>query len=238
LTPVTIPLTADFDVDCARLVHARAKVTYLCSPNNPTSTALSRTAVEYVVDRAAGIVVIDGAYGEFATESFIDLLERSDRVVLTRTMSKAFGLAGARVGFGVGSLEAVRLIERARGPYKVNAVAERAALAVLEDVPDGLQWVRSHVALAVENRVRLDLALRELGLAPLASAANFLLVPTVRAAELGELLKTRGVLVRSFANLGVDVPALANSRGAALRIGVGPWPMLQSLLDVLAPELA
>jgi histidinol-phosphate/aromatic aminotransferase/cobyric acid decarboxylase-like protein len=69
------------------------------------------------------------------------------------------------------------------------------------------------------------------------SEANFLLVPTVRAAELNTLLKSRGVLVRLFANLGVEVPALAESRGAALRIGIGPWQMMQSLLDALVPEL-
>ena len=237
LRPITIPLTAQFDVDAQRLVDARAKITYLCSPNNPTSTALSRAAVEYVVDHAHGIVVIDGAYEEFAAESFVSQVERSDRVIVTRTMSKAFGLAGLRVGFGVGSVELVRLIERARGPYKVNALAECASFAALDNAADGLDWVKAHVQLAIENRTKLDVALRPLGLVALASEANFLLVPSARATELTARLKRRGILVRSFANLGVDVPLLAQSGGAALRIGVGPWPMLQSLLDALAPEI-
>jgi histidinol-phosphate aminotransferase len=234
LEPVSIPMTADFDVDAERLVDLGAKITYLCTPNNPTATTVSRGAVEYVVERAAGIVLLDEAYAEFARESFVALAGRHERLLVTRTFSKAFGLAGLRVGYGVGSADLVRLVERARGPYKVNALAERAVLAALQESDDALGWVRAHAALAVENRGRLSAALRELGFTALPSAANFLLVPDARAVQLARRLREEGVLVRAFSGLPRELPPFASSNGEAMRIGVGPWEVMQTVLGALA----
>jgi histidinol-phosphate aminotransferase len=233
LDPVSIPLTARFDVDAERLVHIGAKITYLCTPNNPTATALSRQTVEYVAAHASGIVLLDEAYAEFAPESFMDLVTRFDRLIVTRTFSKAFGLAGLRVGYGAGGAEVVGMVERARGPYKVNALAEHAVLAALEESHDALGWVRAHAALAVENRERLAAGLRALGLVPLPSAANFVFVPTARARLIARGLRERGVLVRALSGLPVDLAPLAAAEGAALRIGVGPWETMQAVLGAL-----
>ena len=114
LIPKPVPLEPNYEVDPQRLVDQRAKITYICTPNNPTSTAMTRDAVAYVVEHAAGLVMLDEAYAEFAPESFISLVERSDRLLVTRTFSKAFGLAGLRVGYGVGSPALVDLVTRAR----------------------------------------------------------------------------------------------------------------------------
>ena len=233
LEPVSVPFTRDLDVDAERLVDVGAKVTYLCAPNNPTATPLSRAAVEHVAAFAKGIVLLDEAYVEFAPESLVDLVRRHERLLVTRTFSKAFGLAGLRVGYGVGAAPLVSMIERARGPYKVNALAERAVLASLDDTADGLRWVRAHARLAVENRDRLVSALLALGLAPLPSTANFVLIPTTRAPLIARRLRERGILVRLFTDLPRDVPSLAAADGAALRVGVGPWETMQTLLDAL-----
>ena len=233
LEPVTIPLTATFDVDAERLVDLNAKITYLCTPNNPTGTVLSRGAVEYVVAHARGVVLLDEAYAEFAPETFVDLVRQSERLIVTRTFSKAFGLAGLRVGYGVGSADLVSLVERARGPYKVNAFAERAVLAALTPTDDALGWVHAHAVLAVENRERMQVALREIGLAALPSAANFLFVPTSRARLLASALRKRGVLVRALTGLPTALAPLAAADGAALRIGIGPWEMMQTVLEAL-----
>lgn len=131
----------------------------------------------------------------------------------------------------------VGMVERARGPYKVNALAERAVLAALEDTADGLRWVRAHAALAVENRERLMPRLRALGMPSLPSSANFVLVPTARSASLARHLRERGVLVRAFAGLARDLPELAASNGEALRIGVGPWEIMEQVIDALAEAL-
>ncbi|MDB4884781.1 MAG: aspartate aminotransferase [Gemmatimonadetes bacterium] len=233
MEPVSIPLTAAFDVDAERLVACDAAVTYLCTPNNPTATPLSRAAVEYVAAHARGVVVIDEAYAEFSPDTFQELAARHERVLVVRTFSKAFGLAGLRVGYGVAGRELAGLVERARGPYKVNSLAERAVLASLDEGDDALGWVRAHAALAVELRERLVVELRALGFEPLPSVANFVCVPTPRAQLLASRLRERGVLVRALSGLSSDVPALAASNGMALRIGVGPWAVMQQLLDTL-----
>ena len=233
LEPVSIPLTERFDVDAEQLVSLHAKITYLCTPNNPTATALSRAAVEFVAANARGVVLIDEAYAEFAPETFVDLVTRFERLIVARTFSKAFGLAGLRVGYGVGGAETTALVERARGPYKVNALAERAVLAALDESDDALGWVRAHAALAVENRERLTARLVSMGFAPLPSAANFLFVPTARAVVLARRMRERGVLVRAFAGLPRDLGVLAESNGEALRIGVGPWDVMQRVLGTL-----
>src|SRR3712207_2412396 len=134
-----VPLTADYDVDADRLLGTRARIIYICSPNNPTGNALSRAAVERIVDEAPGLVILDEAYAEFADGGATELLARSERLLIARTMSKAFGLAGLRVGYGVGSPAVVTEVEKARGPYTVNAFAELAAVTALSG---DVAWMR------------------------------------------------------------------------------------------------
>ncbi|MDQ6828570.1 MAG: histidinol-phosphate aminotransferase family protein [Gemmatimonadota bacterium] len=222
LVPVGIALRSDYTIDVDALLAERAQITYLCSPNNPTSTAIARADLERVVNAAAGIVIIDEAYAEFAGANCIDLLGTSDRLFITRTMSKAFGLAGLRIGYGVSSAVLATEVEKSRGPYKVNALAECAAVAVLRN---GMSWVRDTVAESISVRARLtrEFGRRGFGVAP--SAANFLFVPTADAREIARRLRTRGVAVRVFDAL----PTF----GSALRITVGPWPAMDRLLAAL-----
>ncbi|MEO8560448.1 MAG: histidinol-phosphate transaminase [bacterium] len=238
MVPVAVPMTEGYETDPQQLVDRRAKITYLCTPNNPTSTALSRDAVEYVAANAAGLVVIDEAYAEFAPETFVSLAATHERILVTRTFSKAFGLAGLRVGYGVGSEMVIDLVSRARGPYKVNALAESAVLAALGDEPDGLGWVSRHVALAIRIRERLSMEIRALGLDPAPSAGNFVFVPTARAATLAHAMRERGVLVRALSGLPRALSVLEASEGQALRIGVGPWAVMERVLEALREALA
>jgi len=169
---------------------------------------------------------------------FTSLVTRSERLLVTRTFSKAFGLAGLRVGYGVANAAIVDAVTRARGPYKVNALAEAAAVAALADGPDALGWVTEHAALAVTIRERLASALRELGFEPAPSAGNFLFVPVSRAPAIAKAMRERGVLVRALSGLPRHVPALRAAEGHALRIGVGPWEAMERLLDVFRGALA
>ena len=237
LVPAAVPMGPSYEVDPQRLVDRRAKITYLCTPNNPTSAAMSREAVEYVVEHAAGLVILDEAYAEFAPDVFTPLVTRSERLLVTRTFSKAFGLAGLRVGYGVGCTTIVDAVTRARGPYKVNALAEAAAIAALSDDADGIGWVTEHAALALEVRERLASELRTLGLEPAPAAGNFLFVPTSRAPGIAREMRSRGVLVRTLSGLPQDVPALRAAEGNALRVGVGPWGSMERLLDALRGAL-
>jgi len=220
LQAVAMPLTAHFDVDPDVALATRAKIIYLCSPNNPTGAALSRASIERIVADAPGLVIIDEAYAEFAGADCRDLLRRSPRVVITRTLSKAFGLAGLRIGYAVGDPAVVAEIEKSRGPYKVNGLAERAAVAALTD---DRPWVDAHIREAIDNRERFRAELERRGLAPLPSAANFVLVPVDGAVEIDNAMRQRGVAVRPFAAL----PEI----GDALRISMGPWDMLDACLN-------
>jgi histidinol-phosphate aminotransferase len=235
MTPVAVPLSGDdYAVDADALVATGASVIYLCSPNNPTSTRTSRDVVLRVVERAPGLVIIDEAYAEFAGESYATEAPGWERVLVTRTMSKAWGMAGLRVGYGVAAPELVQEIEKARGPYKTTAPAERAVAAALaQDVP----WMQGRVAEALGNRDRFIAGLRALGLRPAASAANFVFVPVPGAAELAGTLRAMGVAVRVFTGLPGEVPALREARGEALRFGVGPWATMQPVLDALQEAL-
>jgi len=233
-----VPLAADYDVDADRLLATNARILYLCAPNNPTATGVSRAAVERVLERARGLVIVDEAYAEFADWSALELVPRCDRLLVTRTFSKAFGLAGLRVGYGVAHRDVVSMIERARGPYKVSVTAERAAMAALDDTDDALRWVRRHALLARDVRERVARELASIGLAPLPSQANFLFVPVRDARALGARLRDRGVLVRTQVGLPTELAALRASGGEALRIGVGPWDTMTRVLDALRAELA
>jgi len=238
LAPVGVPLTSAYGIDADRIVDRRAKITYLCTPNNPTSTALSRPVMEYVVDHAAGLVIIDEAYAEFAPETFVSLVTRSERVLVTRTFSKAFGLAGLRIGYGVGGAALVDLVARARGPYKVNALAECAAVAALHDGPEARGWVMEHARLAIAHRDRLAGELASLGLAVARASGNFVFVPSARASAIARAMGERGVRVRALEGVVGDIPALRAASGCALRIGVGPWDAMARVLDVLREVLA
>lgn len=228
LCPVAVPLTPSLDLDADAMLATGARIIYICSPNNPTGNAMSRGAIERIVREAPGLVIIDEAYAEFAGADCRDLARKSDNVLVTRTMSKAFGLAGLRIGYGAGSPALIREVSRSRGPYKVNAVAERAALSALGE---GLDWVRARVAEAVENRERLGRELEARGVEVLPSSANFVMAPIVGAVSRAARMRARGVAVRAFDGLPQVNDALRRSGGSALRIAVGPWDQVVVMLD-------
>jgi histidinol-phosphate aminotransferase len=226
LEPAPVPFRGDGDIDPDALLARRAAITYVCSPNNPTGTGVSPAALERVVSRAEGLVLVDEAYGEYAGPSAVALLPRAPQLLVTRTLSKAFGLAGLRVGYGLAAPEVVQVLEKVRGPYKVNVLGEKAALAALaEDVG----WVRGRVAEAITIRDRLRAALETLGLRALPSAANFLCLPVPDSASLGRALLGRGIKVRVLRAL----PGI----GDAIRVGVGPWEQMERLVTTLREVL-
>jgi histidinol-phosphate aminotransferase len=210
LVPVPVSMS-NWDIDPAAMLATRARVTYLCSPNNPNGRSLSRGAVEAIVSESPGYVIIDEAYAEFADRSDVDLLVRSDRLVITRTLSKAFGLAGLRVGYAVGAPLVIAEIEKSRGPYKVNRVAECAAIAALTD---DRQWVANHIALVRENRQRFR---REI--AALETDANFVFVPASNATGIARRLREDGIAVRAFDD--------------GYRVTIGPWDLMQQCIDAI-----
>ena len=219
----------------ASLLEGDPVIAYVCRPNNPTGAVAPRAWLETLLRAAEGakgpLVVLDEAYADFApeSESFITEAPTRANVLVTRTLSKAFGLAGFRVGFAVGSPMVAREVEKSRGPYKVSRLAEIAAVAALDD-QDG--WALRTTEECVANRERLFVELKGRGLAPLPSWANFLFFPVPAGSALAwnDALRAHGVAVRPF-------PACPDL-GDGLRVTVAPWPLLERFLRALDALLA
>jgi histidinol-phosphate aminotransferase len=191
---------SDFGLDPGRAVGVvaaqRPAVTFLTSPNNPTGGALPIEVIDAICAAAPGIVVVDEAYGEFArdgTPSALTLLGRHRRLVVTRTMSKAFALAGARVGYLAADPEVIRALLLVRLPYHLSAVTQAVARAALRHKDEPLATVQAIRA----ERDALVSWLRSRGLTVADSDANFVLFGefTDRRAVWQALLD-RGVLIR------------------------------------------
>jgi len=218
--------------DPTRLLEGDPAVVYLCRPNNPTGAELPEAWVERLIEAAGEsgpLIVIDEAYADFAGETLIEQAPELPNVLVTRTCSKAYGLAGLRCSFAVASPDVVLEIDKSRGPYKVSRLAcELAAVAIRDE--DG--WVARTTAECLENRERLRTELERRGLQQLPSAANFILfgAPSGSAFDDARALRETGVQVRPF----TGAPEL----GDALRVSVGPWPLLERFLEVLDQRLA
>lgn len=215
--------------DAGGLLGARARVSYLCTPNNPTGSVAAPEDIRELDGGLAGVLLLDEAYADFSDADYARFAATSQRTISLRTMSKACGLAGLRVGYAIGPAALVHEIEKSRGPYKVSAIAEAAACGILSA---DVAWVDDVVAQTRDNRSRLGSRLADLGLTFLPSAANFILIrlPAGRTAgEVNLALRARGVAIRPFAEL----PGL----GECIRVTIGPWPQLQAFLDALAEVL-
>jgi histidinol-phosphate aminotransferase len=228
-----VPFRSDWDADVERLLEPKPQIVYLCSPNNPTGSPLPLATIERVLDEAPGVVILDEAYGEFTSAPGLGLVARHPRLIVMRTLSKAFGLAGLRVGYAVLATPLASALETVRGPYKLSAAAIAAATAALTD---GLDWVRARAAEATANRVRLAERLVVMGFSPIPSAANFLCLPCRGAEGAAARLRDRGFAVRVLRQIPPITPALDASAGFALRIAVGPWPVMERLLAELQLE--
>jgi len=183
----------------AQVAEHRPNVVLLCSPNNPTGTALGVDVVEAVYEAAAafdGMVVVDEAYAEFAlagTRSALTLLPGRPRLVVARTMSKAFALAGARLGYLAAAPEVTDALRLVRLPYHLSAVSQATANAALQHYDVLLENVEDIKA----QRDRIVTGLRELGLSPAVSDSNFVFFGGLEdAGAVWRGLLERGVLVR------------------------------------------
>ena len=171
-------------------------IVFVCSPNNPTGTASGLDVIEAVASEAPGMVIVDEAYFEFAregTQSAVTLIPRYPRLVVTRTMSKAFAFAGGRVGYLIGRPAVVDSIQLVRLPYHLSALTQASARAALAHAPALLSQVEAIKA----QRDRIVTGLRELGLKVADSDANFVLFGGFRDQQrVWQALLDRGVLVR------------------------------------------
>ncbi len=224
-----VPLTPEFRVDPADY-HGDNGGIIIPNPNAPTGVLLELAGVRRILEQnPACVVVIDEAYIDFGGESAVGLIPHFDNLLVVQTMSKSFSLAGLRVGVAMGSaalIDGLQRVKNSFNSYPLGVLAQRAALAALED-PGYFQQACLRV---VASRERLSAAMGQLGFQVLPSAANFILArhPARPARELFAALRARGIIVRYF-----DRPRIDDY----LRITVGTDAQCDELLSALAELL-
>ncbi|HLI01309.1 MAG TPA: histidinol-phosphate transaminase [Acidimicrobiales bacterium] len=192
------PRRDDYSLDLSVVADVLAgespAITFVCSPNNPTGTAEDPSAVRAVVDTAPGLVVVDEAYGQFADWSAVDLVADDVPLVVTRTFSKTWSLAGLRLGYAIAPAPVVAMLERVALPYHVDAAKQLAGRLAVKYTDEMTQ----RVAALVRDRQRLAAALAGLPVTTWPSQANFLLFRPHHhsGGEVWKGLLERSVLVR------------------------------------------
>lgn len=198
-----LPLLEDFQLDLVHLeqqVDEYTKLVWLCSPNNPTGNSLSRGDIEMVLNNFNGIVVIDEAYINFSRQkSFLQELADYPNLVVMQTFSKAWGLAGLRLGMCFASAAIIEVLNKVKPPYNVNQATQELALQALEEVGQ----VNDMIKLLVDMRVALAEVLLSMPTVEKVypSDANFILVKIKDARKIYEFLLTRGIVLRDRSNV-------------------------------------
>lgn len=217
-----VDYTLDAADAAAQVAAAQPDIVFLCAPNNPTGTPLRTDVIEAVYDATDGIVIVDEAYVEFAPReerSALTLLPGRERLVVSRTMSKAFAFAGARVGYLAADPAVIDALRLVRLPYHLSALTQAAASAALRHAPTMLQMVDDIVA----QRDRISATLSALGYTPYESWTNFVLFDGVDdTAATWQALCDRGVLIRD-----VGIPH-------SLRVTAGTADESTAFLEALA----
>jgi histidinol-phosphate aminotransferase len=210
-----VPLTEVFQVNAEALedaVDENTKLIFVCSPNSPSGNNIDREMIESIIVNFPGIVVVDEAYINFSrNRSFVSEVKDHPNMVVLQTFSKAWGLAGLRVGMAMASVEIIRLLNKIRPPFNVNSISQEMVISAI----DGLQDVNAMIMETIEQREWLFKELQEVPVVEKVypSDSNFLLVKFNDANAVYEHLKQKGILVSNK----------SKTKGCegCLRIGVG-----------------
>jgi histidinol-phosphate aminotransferase len=223
---VRVPFPPDFSLPSG-LATARARLTFLCNPNSPSGTLIATREIEALARAVSGVLVVDEAYVDFARESALSLVSRFDHVIVLRTFSKSFSLAGLRIGLAFGSPDLLSGLRTVKDSYNLDHLAQVAAEAALDD----LGAMEENVGRIRRTRTALVAGLERLGFAVLPSEANFVFArrPGVHLGQVARALAAQDILVRHF-----DAPGLADG----LRITVGTDEEIEVLLGALTATLA
>ncbi len=227
-----IPLKRDFSLDTEALLSSatpKTKVIFLCSPNNPTANQFRREDILRLAEEFDGVVAVDEAYADFAAETLIDSARELENLIVFRTFSKVFGLAGLRVGYTVTNRRLAKTInERFQMPYPVSIVALKAATKILGK----MDYIRKLIIEVKAERSRLINELNRMeGVKAFPSETNFVLFQVNRdSSVVYESLLSRGIIVR---NIGC-VLGFKN----CLRVTVAPAQMMERFIEELGRVLS
>ena len=193
-----VNLTEEYQLDIDSIeqtIDPFTKLIFICSPNNPTGNSINRSDIEIILNNFDGIVVIDEAYINYARQkTFIAELTDFPNLVVMQTLSKAWGLAGLRLGMAFASQPIIDLMNKVKYPYNINTATQLLALEAL----DNIEWVNEHIATTVVEREKLKNELLNLSFTEevYASDANFILVKMKEARKKYEQLCGKGIIVR------------------------------------------
>lgn len=224
---IEVPFDDDYRLPLGRLIEARGALTIIASPNSPSGTVPTAEQLRELARNLKGVLAIDEAYVDFAEENALDLVREFPNVIVLRTLSKGYSLAGLRLGFGIARPELMEGLFKVKDSYNVDAVACAVGAAAIDDQAHK----EANAAKVKASRGKLASDLGSLGFRVWPSQANFLLVrpPQGDAERLYHALKDRGILVRYF-----NQPQLEDK----LRISIGTDEQNGVLIEVLSGLLA
>ena len=224
---IEIPLKSDFSIDkneILKLSSKKTKILFLCSPNNPTGNSFDTNNLTDLIKSFKGIVVVDEAYIDFSSkQSLISLIEDNNNLIITQTMSKAYGMAGIRLGMGFSNEKIINYLNKIKPPYNINLLTERKALEELNKIDE----IEKNISIVLDQRNLLVSCLEKLDFVEkiYKSDANFLLVKVDNADLRYNQLLENGIVVRNRSNQ----PLCQN----CLRITIGTKNENTSLIKTL-----
>ena len=224
---IEIPLKSDFSInknEILKLSSSSIKILFLCSPNNPTGNSFDTNNLTDLIKSFKGIVVVDEAYIDFSSkQSLISLIEDNSNLIITQTMSKAYGMAGIRLGMGFSNEKIINYLNKIKPPYNINVLTERKALEELYKIDE----IEKNISIVLYQRNLLVFCLEKLDFVEkiYKSDANFLLVKVDNADLRYNQLLENGIVVRNRSNQ----PLCQN----CLRITIGTKNENTSLIKTL-----
>ena len=224
---IEIPLKSDFSIDkneILKLSSKKTKILFLCSPNNPTGNSFDTNDLTDLIKFFNGVVVVDEAYIDFSSkQSLISLIEDNSNLIITQTMSKAYGMAGIRLGMGFSNEKIINYLNKIKPPYNINLLTERKALEELNKIDE----IEKNISIVLDQRNLLVSCLEKLDFVEkiYKSDANFLLVKVDNADLRYNQLLENGIVVRNRSNQ----PLCQN----CLRITIGTKNENTSLIKTL-----
>ncbi|MEM0981269.1 MAG: histidinol-phosphate transaminase [Cyanobacteria bacterium P01_H01_bin.58] len=218
-----IPYSENFQLPVEQLIAANGAITFIASPNSPSGHVVPLQDLREIARGVSGVVVVDEAYVDFAEYSALPLVQEFENLIVLRTLSKGYSLAGLRIGFGVANPRLLSGLFKVKDSYNIDAIAVRLGTVAIRDQA----YKDACVAKVKASRTKLTTDLRTLGFTVLDSHGNFVLAtpPNGKAASLYRALKARGILVRYFNQPGLD---------DKLRISVGTEDQNEILLQTLS----
>lgn len=196
-----VPTDEDFNIRENEIINIanekKAKVIFLCNPNNPTGTVVKREAILKVLNSTNSIVVVDEAYYEFLGETVIDKISSNKRLIVLRTLSKAYALAGARVGYGVASKETINMISRVRPPYNISSISQALGILFIDNIDKVEEKI---IEIKNERSYLVDEIKKVNGIRVYPSGSNFIFIKSAKAGCILSTCMKEKIALRGFSD--------------------------------------